>query len=101
MVDQFKDQQTKSQMRILKEKMDRERELFLNKEDQLLQSENNPLSQAFQLDSYEAVQKKLERRDVEDEYLIDERDAVDGEVTDSDQEFEAIVDVDKLIGELT
>ena len=88
-------------MRILKEKMDRERELFLNKEDQLLQSENNPLSQAFQLDSYEAVQKKLERRDVEDEYLIDERDAVDGEVTDSDQEFEAIVDVDKLIGELT
>ena len=43
----------------------------------------------------------LERRDVEDEYLIDDRDAVDGEVTDSDQEFEAIVDVDKLIGELT
>ena len=38
---------------------------------------------------------------MEDEYLIDERDAVDGEVTDSDQEFEAIVDVDKLIGELT
>lgn len=43
----------------------------------------------------------LERRDVEDEYLIDDRDAVDGEVTDSDQEFEAIVDVDKLIKELT
>ena len=38
---------------------------------------------------------------MEDEYLVDERDAVEGEVSDSDQEFESIVEVDKLIKELT
>lgn len=38
---------------------------------------------------------------MEDEYLVDERDAVEGEVSDSDQEFESIVEVDKLIKDLT
>lgn len=38
---------------------------------------------------------------MEDEYLVDERDAVEGEVSDSDQEFEAIIEVDKLIKELS
>ena len=31
---------------------------------------------------------------MEDEYLSDERDIVDGNITDSDKEFEAIVEVD-------
>ena len=52
------------------------------------------------LASYEAVQKRLELRDLEDEYLSDERDAVTGEVSDSDQEFEAIVEIDTLVKEL-
>lgn len=37
---------------------------------------------------------------MEDEYLVDERDAIEGEVSDSDQEFEAIVEIDTLIKEL-
>ena len=32
--------------------------------------------------------------------MVDERDAVEGEITDSDQEFEAIVEMDTLIREL-
>ena len=38
---------------------------------------------------------------MEDEYLVDERDAVEGEVSDSDEEFEAIIEVDKLLKQLT
>ena len=34
---------------------------------------------------------------MEDEYLSDERDVVDGDLTDSDKEFESIVEVDQLI----
>lgn len=37
---------------------------------------------------------------MEGEYLVDERDAVEGEVSDSDKEFDAIIEVDKLIREL-
>ena len=46
------------------------------------------------------MQRRLEQRAYEDEYLLDERDALEGEVTDSDQEFDAIVDVDRLIKEI-
>ena len=46
------------------------------------------------MDTYDAIQKKLELREQESEYLVDERDAVEGEVTDSDAEFEAIVSID-------
>ena len=48
-------------------------------------------------DSYEHIQKVLAQRDQLDEYLTDSRDAVDGDVTDSDQEFELIVDLDSLL----
>ena len=64
--------------------MAEEREQFLQRESMQQDAQDNPLSQNYQLDSYEAVQRKLEQRDMEGEYLVDERDAVDGEVTDSD-----------------
>ena len=41
---------------------------------------------------------ELERRDQEDEYLTDDREGAD--VTDSDEEFEAIVEIDKIKNEL-
>ena len=88
-------------MRIMQERLENERNLFLTKENELEQAEKNPLSQNYQLDTYEAVQKKLELREMEDEYLVDERDAVEGEVSDSDEEFEAIIEVDKLLKQLT
>ena len=84
----------------MKERLDREREAFLQRESEQLQSERDPLTGLHKLDSYEAVQKRLELRDMEDEYLVDDRDAIDGEVTDSDAEFEAIVEMDNLIREL-
>lgn len=46
------------------------------------------------------MQRRLEQRELEDEYLVDERDAVEGEVSDSDKEFDAIIEVDQLIKEL-
>ena len=39
-------------------------------------------------------------RDMEDEYLTDDRDVVDGDLTDSDEEFQSIVEVDQLISQL-
>ena len=39
-------------------------------------------------------------RDLEDEYLTDDRDVVDGDLTDSDEEFQSIVEVDQLISQL-
>ena len=39
-------------------------------------------------------------REMEDEYLTDGRDVVDGDLTDSDQEFQSIVEVDQLISQL-
>ena len=39
-------------------------------------------------------------RDMEDEYLTDGRDVVDGDLTDSDEEFQSIVEVDQLISQL-
>ena len=46
------------------------------------------------LDTYEAIQRRLEQRDLEDEYLADGRDAAEGELSDSDEEFDAIIEVD-------
>jgi hypothetical protein len=40
------------------------------------------------------------RREQEEDYFGDSRDAVDGHVTDSDEEFQAIVEVDELVREL-
>lgn len=51
-------------------------------------------------ESYEHIQKVLAQRDQLGEYLTDSRDAVDGNVTDSDQEFESIVDLDTLLRSL-
>lgn len=51
-------------------------------------------------ESYEHIQKVLAQRDQLGEYLTDSRDAVDGDVTDSDQEFESIVDLDTLLRSL-
>ena len=59
------------------------------------------MSQIHTLETYEAVQKRLELRELESEYLTDERDAVDGEVSDSDAEFESIVEIDRLLKELS
>ena len=85
----------------MQERLEQERNTFLSKEKELEDAEQNPLSQNYQLDTYEAVQKKLEMREMEDEYLVDERDAIEGEVSDSDEEFESIIEVDKLLKQLT
>ena len=53
------------------------------------------------LETYEGVRRRLEQRDLAGEYLVDERDAVEGEVSDSDLEFDAIIEVDQLIKELS
>jgi len=47
-----------------------------------------------------SVNQELIKREFEEDYLSDERDAVEGDVTDSDAEFENIVDVDDLIAGL-
>jgi hypothetical protein len=39
----------------------------------------------------------LTKRDLEEDYLSDGRDAVDGDITDSDAEFDNIMDVDDII----
>lgn len=82
MIDDNKDARSKTQLRIAQERMERERAKFLHQEGVLEDAKRNPLS--HNLDSYEAIQRRLERREAEDEYLVDERDAIDGEVTDSD-----------------
>ena len=51
-------------------------------------------------ESYEHIQKVLAQRDRLGEYLTDSRDAVEGDVTDSDQEFESILDLDALLRSL-
>jgi hypothetical protein len=43
------------------------------------------------------VNEELLKREQEEDYLSDGRDAVDGDVTDSDAEFENICDVDDII----
>ena len=57
----------------------------------------DPFGEKMNLETYQSVQDKLKQRDLEDEYLSDGRDAVEGDITDSDEEFEAIVEVDALI----
>ena len=74
--------------------MEQERREFIQKENSL---NNDLFGQKMKLETYAAVQDKLKQRDQEDEYLSDGRDAVEGDLTDSDQEFEAIVEVDALI----
>ena len=84
----------------MKEKLERERQQFIDKENVLDSLEKSPLSHTYSLETYESVQKRLEQREIESEYLVDERDGVDGDVSDSDQEFEAIIEVDGLIKQL-
>ena len=60
MLEDYKDSRVKSQSRIMQEKIERERAAFLNKESVLTNAERQPLSQIHQLDSYEAVQRRLE-----------------------------------------
>ena len=77
--------------------MEKERIEFIQKE-QLEQ--DDPLGQKMKLQTYQSVQDKLKQRDMEEEYLSDERDIVEGDITDSDEEFQAIVEVDAIINQL-
>lgn len=101
MIKNFENSRQKSQARILQENIDRERKAFAKKESAQILAEKAPLTQLHNMDTYDAIQKKLELREQESEYLVDERDAVEGEVTDSDAEFEAIVAIDQLIKEIS
>ena len=92
---------TKTQARIMREKVERERLAFIEKESALDELEKSPLSHTYSLETYDAVSKRLEQRGLESEYLVDERDGVEGDVSDSDEEFEAIIEIDGLIKELT
>jgi len=51
----------------------------------MFHTEESPLSHLHSaLETYEGVRNRLEQREMEGEYLVDERDAVEGEVSDSD-----------------
>ena len=74
----------KTQLQLLQEKLDEERSRA---------TQQHGIGQS-ELESYKEIQDRLEMRDMEDEYLTDGRDVVDGDLTDSDQEFQSIVEVD-------